>query len=264
MIKSHGYITGLSATESAAIQEQLIAKGLKWCGGSKAIAPTNTLYWSHHYLRSHQYLMTNSMLAGFTEHTLADFGLNDKIKPFRDGDRVVADTKLTAYIRSNGFKLANVSMTFVPLNDLTYNEGKVAGKGVCLRVGLLGAVYDGIGNIVGYILPAPEQTSTHEYQFGDKIKVHRGDKARMYLGEIKGRVLYCIDDSRPPWHTSTIYNSPLSDITPWPTPVQFPLNDYTTIQVDENAVSFINADGIQSGPLSIIDKLVEARKNMNQ
>jgi hypothetical protein len=202
--------------------------------------------------------------------------LNDKIKPFRDGDRVVADASLTAYIRSNGFKSPisyirsngfkspNVSMTDPPLDDLTYNERKVSGKGVCLQVGLLGAVSHGIGNIVGYILPAPEQPATHEYQFGDKIKVHRvrtGTKARMYLGEIKGMALYCIEDLRLPWHTNTIYNCPLSDITPWPTPLQIKFNESTTIQVDENAVFFIHEYGAQSAPLSIIDKLVEARKS---
>jgi hypothetical protein len=103
-----------------------------------------------------------------------------------------------------------------------------------------------------------------EYHFGDKIKVHRvrtGTKARMYLGEIKGMALYCIEDLRLPWHTNTIYNCPLSDITPWPTPTQIQFNEYTTIQVDENAVDLISADGVQSGPLSIIDKLVEARKS---
>jgi hypothetical protein len=185
--------------------------------------------------------------------------LNDKIKPFQDGDRVVADAKLTEYILSNGFKFP--SMTDAPLDDLKYNEGKVAGKGVCLRVGLLGAVYHRTGNIVGYILPAPEQPATHEYQFGDKIKLPRGIKARIYLGEIEGMALYTIYDTPLPWHVRTIHNCPLSDITPWPTPTQIRFNESTTIQVDENAVSFIHEYGIQSAPLSIIDKLVEARKS---
>jgi hypothetical protein len=186
--------------------------------------------------------------------------LNNKIKPFRNGDRVVADASLTEYILSDGFK-GNPSMTDAPLDDLTYNEGKVAGKGLCLRVGLLGAVYDGIGNIVGYILPAPEQPATHEYRFGDKIKVPRGTKARMYLGEINGRALYCAADSNLPWHMSTIHNCHLSEIALWPTPLQIQFNESTTIQVDENAVFFIHEYGAESAPLSIIDKLVEARKS---
>jgi hypothetical protein len=189
--------------------------------------------------------------------------LNDKIKPFQDGDRVVADASLTEYILSDGFK-GDPPMTDAPLDDLTYNERKVSGKGVCLQVGLLGAVSHGVGNIVGYILPAPEQTATHEYQFGDKIKVHRelrGTKARIYLGEIEGMALYTIYDTPLPWHTRAIYSRPLSEIAPWPTPLQIQFNESTTIQVDENAVFFIHEYGIQSAPLSIIDKLVEARKS---
>lgn len=54
----------------------------------------------------------------------------------------------------------------------------------------------------------------------------------------------------------------LRKLRPRSAPIQFPLNDRTTIQVDENGVSFINEDGIQSGPLSIIDELVEARAKM--
>jgi hypothetical protein len=186
--------------------------------------------------------------------------LNNKIKPFRNGDRVVADASLTEYILSDGFK-GDPPMTDAPLDDLTYNERKVSGKGVCLQVGLLGAVSHGVGNIVGYILPAPEQPATHEYQFGDKIKLPRGIKARIYLGEIEGMALYTIYDTPLPWHVRTIHNCHLSEIALWPTPLQIQFNESTTIQVDENAVFFIHEYGAESAPLSIIDKLVEARKS---
>ena len=98
-------------------------------------------------------------------HTLADFNLDsegNELPTFKDGDRVVCDEALTAYIRMGRFDLAQGDSK-APLNDLSISDKTgstkwlwMVGQGINLAVNTDGSVVGGDGkSIAGHVLHAP-------------------------------------------------------------------------------------------------------------
>lgn len=162
MVQPSGQIFGLSPEASIAVQCHLFKLGYSHISASGVLPGMSAIYW----YTSKRIWPVPPMSNDLTTHKLADFGLNEDgeplTKPFKDGDRVVADEALTKYIRYNNFEF-DVAQHDAPLDDLKITltpsvDGVfwARGKGVCIGLCHSGLVYNEQGDgIAGHILHAP-------------------------------------------------------------------------------------------------------------
>lgn len=160
MIQSEGKILVKTLKQSEAVGKKLFEAGLAEGRDLIGAALPCYLTWADDKSWGNVNIHEATHRGSWTEvktHTLADFKLTPEGEPlpkFKDGDRVVCDEALTAYIRAGKFDHPRVSVLNPPLNDLVYNSGKVTGHGVNLYMGFRGKVTHDLETI-GYILHAP-------------------------------------------------------------------------------------------------------------